>query len=491
MRLSLNNVRTKVGEAMKRITTGLTVGSVLLAAATWASAQDGKGAKPAKTSDSKPVAAKAAAETPKSASDSERIASLESEIGDLKKLVAALVGGGGAGTAPATEATSGTRKSVGGVEKPQLGATIGGYFSLEYRDEEGPKKTEFDQHRLIILLNSWISDYVEFDAEIEIEGGGADVGFLSGNEILVEYAELRFDTLAWSDAAWSDLLTVKAGLILVPFGKFNSMHDDPLNDLTDRPFIRRVLPVAFDQPGVGLEGSLPMGTWGPLGAVSVSYDAAVIQGFINNFTNNGGGRDARNSFRADNNNWKDVVGRFSFASFPGKGNSIELGVSGYYGKYDVRQDREITGFAVDASWRTGALGTAAGFDFGSFELIAEYQELNLHRKDIDGPALGATRGLNAYYVQANFHFWPSSWRGGLFNKESTFTAVVRYEENDLNDRVTGSAQNDDRSAITFGLNLRITEKTVFKVSWQKIHSAINNADTDNLELFVMSIATYF
>lgn len=469
-----------------RITMGLAMGTVVLGAATWAGAQDGvagKQATPATTGDPKPVAATAPAETPKP--DADRIATLEREIGDLKLLVAALAGGAGGGaTATPTAPVAGKRTSVGGVEKPELGATIGGYFSLEYRDEEGPKKTEFDQHRLVILLQSYISSYIEFDAEIEIEGGGADVGFLSGNEILVEYAELRFDTLAWSDAAWSDLLTVKAGLILVPFGKFNSMHDDPLNDLTDRPFLREVLPIAFDQPGVGIQGSLP------LGPVSVSYDAAVIQGFINNFTSNGA-RGARNSFRADNNNWKDVVGRFSTAIFPGAQHSIELGVSGYYGKYDNNQDREVTGMALDASWRTGTLGSAAGFDFGPFEILAEYHELNLHRKNIDGPPVAAVRGMSAYYLQANFHLWPSSWRGGLFNAESALTLVVRYDANDLNDRVHGATQNDDRRAVTYGLNLRITEKTVFKVSHQRIWSSVNNPDTNQLDLFIMSIATYF
>ncbi|MHC5021639.1 MAG: hypothetical protein ACYTGX_16330, partial [Planctomycetota bacterium] len=245
-----------------------------MGAAELVQAQDGEAAKPAE----QPAAKGAAA-----AQDGDRIATLEQELGDLKKLVAALTAKSAGAATGAAEgpAAADTRASVGGVEKPELGASIGGYFSLEYRDEEGPKETEFDQHRLVLQLQSHISNFVAFDAEIEIEGGGADVGFLSGNEILVEYAELRFDTLAWSDAVWSDLLTVKAGLILVPFGKWNAMHDDPLNDLTDRPFLRRVLPIPFDQPGVGIQGSLP------LGVVSFSYDAAVIQGFDAGFSNSG------------------------------------------------------------------------------------------------------------------------------------------------------------------------------------------------------------
>ena len=32
---------------------------------------------------------------------------------------------------------------------------------------------------------------------------------------------------------------IRAGILLMPVGKFNLLHDSPLNDLTDRPMVPR------------------------------------------------------------------------------------------------------------------------------------------------------------------------------------------------------------------------------------------------------------
>ena len=79
---------------------------------------------------------------------------------------------------------------------------IGGYFSIEYRDDGDGNNGEFDLHRLVIKIQADIAKAISFDTEIEIEGGGADVDFLTDNEILVEYAELRFELWeSYMDAA--------------------------------------------------------------------------------------------------------------------------------------------------------------------------------------------------------------------------------------------------------------------------------------------------
>ena len=149
---------------------------------------------------------------------------------------------------------------------------------------------EFDQHRLVLRINSDIAEGLTFDSEIEIEGGGADVGFLEDNEILVEYAELGYELIEFA-------LVFKAGALLVPWGRFNQYHDDPYQDLTDRPLVaRRLAAVAFDQRGVGFEGTVDMG-----GNWFLDWDVALTQGLKDNITTNGGIRDARQSFRSDNN----------------------------------------------------------------------------------------------------------------------------------------------------------------------------------------------
>jgi len=147
---------------------------------------------------------------------------------------------------------------------------IGGYMSLELRDDGEDSNLRFDFHRLVLRIGAEIADGISFDSEIEIEGGGADVSFLTGNEILVEYAEIRWEFI-------EDLLVFKAGALLVPWGRFNKYHDDPYQDLTDRPLVsRRIGAVAFDQPGIGFEGSVEFA--GDSGWF-LDYDFAVTQGF--------------------------------------------------------------------------------------------------------------------------------------------------------------------------------------------------------------------
>jgi hypothetical protein len=114
------------------------------------------------------------------------------------------------------------------------------------------------------------------------------VDFLTDNEILVEYAELTLAIL-------EDKLDFVAGLILLPWGRFNLYHDDPLNDLTDRPLVSRYIgAVAAQQAGVAVDGSFDVGSgW------FLDYDVAVVQGFHDGFSTNNGVRDARPSFRED------------------------------------------------------------------------------------------------------------------------------------------------------------------------------------------------
>ena len=408
------------------------------------------------------------------APDADRLAALERELAELRRLVTGRTGGAQGEEAPKN------RRSVGGVEKPLLGAQIGGYFSLEYFDPEGADPF-FDQHRLVLQLAARVSDFVEFDSEIEFEGGGADASFLTGQEILVEYAELRIDLTGGSESLLGDFAVLKAGLILVPFGKFNVIHDDPLNDLTDRPLLTNILPIPFDQPGVGLAGDLP------LGPIAFNYDVALIQGLDDGISNSGA-RGGRQSFRADNNKAKDVVGRAGLALLPGFA-AIDLGVSGWHGKYDPQDDREVRGFAFDVTIRTPPIAEAAGL--GPVELLYEYQALALHRKDIDPAPAAEPRGMDAYYLQLNLHFFPSFLRVGPFGRESTFTFVVRYEENDFNDRAIGASTTDDRHGYTLGMNLRITEKTVIKLSWQRLFVSGRTDVRESLEKWAASFATYF
>ncbi len=355
--------------------------------------------------------------------------------------------------------------------------SLGGYFDIEFRDDHTKDDNSFDQHRLILQMAADIlDDAISFKTEIEIEGGGADASFLSGNEIVVEFAELHFHF----DRAFN----VKAGALLVPFNRFNTLHDSPLRDLTDRPLVaRRIVPTTWVDAGIGVYGAFD------LGPVVIDYDIIISNGLDEDFsaTVGGGFRDARNSLRQDNNDSKMILGRIGVRPDLEFLDSVYLGVSFAFGRYDDRDAQDYTLFGFDWALKKGP-----------FELIGEYACFDFDRSPRE-VALGVPGGAEGFYVQLNFHFFPEAWRGAnrFFTEESTFTLVFRVGTMDTDDStrgidraLRGDAFRDDPWRYTVGFNFRPIEKTVIKIEYQfwVETSGIDDADNDR---FVVSFATYF
>ncbi len=346
---------------------------------------------------------------------------------------------------------------------------VGGYFSLEFRDDGDASTMEFDQHRLVPKIQADVAPGITFETEIEIEGGGADVDFLDGNEVLVEYAELSFEIVEGK-------LNFRAGLILVPWGRFNSVHDDPLNDLTDRPLVsQRVGAVAFDQPGVAIDGTLePVAGW------FLDYDLALVQGFDDGFSTNGGVRDSRQSFRSDNNNNKQVFGRFVLAVPLRALDALEVGVSLTHGKHDDAGMFANYGYGLDLFLKEG-----------KFEFRGEYMNLRIEQPSV--AAASEPRRMDGWYVELAYHLFPDAWRGShsLFTDESTFTFVVRIEGIDLNHLTSGSTFRDDLDSISIGFNFRPVERTVFKIDYTFVDSKQAGFGGGAADIFTISWASFF
>jgi len=350
---------------------------------------------------------------------------------------------------------------------------LGGYFSIVYRDEINNRRipATFDQHRLVLLLNFSIAEKLRFESEIEIEGGGADVPFLTGQEILVEFAELTFDV--------HEAFAPKAGLLLIPFGRYNLIHDDPLHDLFDRPFVaRRISPSAFDQPGVGATGSFRTRSFG------FGYDISLTQGFRDNFGPNSGARDARQSFRSDENSDKAAWARVSmrpdlYELGIAEDSSLEVGASLNTQKVGAA-DHRLTGWGADFAFRWNS-----GAKFG-IDAEGEYAGIDIRRD----ATVGVT-GLWAYYGQMSLRFrpWDDGAAGGWLRDSGYLALVARYEENDLDDRAVGAALRDNREALTVGIAFRPFFKTVIRAEWKFVNT--RGVAVDEADRFVFSLSTYF
>src|SRR5262249_58974214 len=61
---------------------------------------------------------------------------------------------------------------------------------------------------------------------------------------------------AFLDYLINEPVNIRAGIILLPVGKFNLLHDSPLNDLTDRPLVAQlIIPTTMSETGAGFYGT--------------------------------------------------------------------------------------------------------------------------------------------------------------------------------------------------------------------------------------------
>jgi len=371
----------------------------------------------------------------------------------------------------ATEAESRERtpSSLGGTPMYGQRVRVGGYFTIEFRDDGDGEPMAFDFHRLVPKIQAEIAEGISFETEIEIEGGGSDVSFLTDNEILVEYAELSF-------ALWDEKLDFVAGLILLPWGRYNLYHDDPLSDLADRPLVSRYVgTVAAQQPGIAVEGTLEAG-----GGWFFDYDVALVQGFSESFTTASGARDARPSYREDNNNNKQVFGRFVVTPPLSIVDTLEFGTSFTYGKWDDGGDLADYGWGLDLFVKRG-----------SFRFTAEYMWLRVEQAAGAPPA--DPRRMSGWYVEMAYDFFPRAWRGKhlLLTDESAFTFVVRVEGLDLNHGTSGTALRDDLRQVTIGFAFRPVRRTVIKVSYAFVDSDLMGFESGSADMFVIAWSSYF
>ena len=136
--------------------------------------------------------------------------------------------------AGALEAATGTRNdnAVGPIR-------IGGYVEAGGRwlrsdgISEGPG---FELRRFNLMTSTDLRRRIRVSGEIELEHGG--------EEIVLELAQV--DVLLHTAA------NLRAGILLLPLGRFNLSHDGPGNDLPARPAMATdLLGSALSQPGLG------------------------------------------------------------------------------------------------------------------------------------------------------------------------------------------------------------------------------------------------
>lgn len=338
---------------------------------------------------------------------------------------------------------------------------IGGYAEAHarYQKVDGLQdEAGFSAKRFNIFVNSRVSDFIRFGAELEFEDGA--------KEILLEFAAI--------DLRIHPSLTLRGGMILSPLGKFNLSHDSPLNEFTDRPLVSTdLLGVALSEPGFGAFGQFRTSRTGRM-----TYELYATNGFHDGLIldSEDGTRIplGRRNFE-DNNGSPAFVGRVAWSPRI----DYEIGVSAHTGAWNtfalegaqVEPRRNLTITALDAE------ATVAGIRFAG----------EAARATIDIPP-----GLTGIYASRQRGIYVEGvrdfWRGRISTMpRSVFAAKIRWDYIDFDSDRDGTSIGQ----LTAGLNFRPTEDSVLKFDYVRGRGRDEFNNLGQHAFFLASIATYF
>ncbi len=377
---------------------------------------------------------------------------------------------------------------------------LGGYidFSLTKCNNGGARdcdaKSGFDQERFVPFFYSQVTDRLSVAAELEVEHGGPQ-GNQGDGDIKMEFATM--------DYRFNDAFNLRGGIILVPMGRFNLIHDSPLNDLPLRPMVSRsILPSTFAESGIGF-----FGTFYPTALSKIDYEFYVTNGFQGDngqFSENNGTRKSRGSLKKDTNENKAIVSRVSFSPMLG----VEVAGSVHHGKWDKKDKYDLTLFAIDGALQRGpfelmgeaawanADGAVISFVEAGQDVFTSDDDDSARRRITTDSKINyvVPENMFGYYVQLNYHFMPEGLTRAMpsyFGQDSTFTGIIRWGQADTN---TDSAFNkNDEERLTLGLNFRPIEDSVIKFAYtwnKKGPTSLGGASTDH-NGFQFNLSSYF
>jgi len=332
---------------------------------------------------------------------------------------------------------------------------VGAYGAVWYQDFKGQRSTNDGNFEM--LMSGHIHDRIRIYTEI-------DLGIPSG-EAMAEQA--------YVDLLLTQPFNLRAGVLLIPFGKFNLDHFDPRRDLTRPPAVATVvIPTTWGDLGFGSFGLLPISD-----NVKATYDIQVVNGLTDQFASaptNTGLHQAKNGLHTDNNGNKALVGRGTFKLF----DQYEIGFSGYRGAYKPSGSDMITGMALDGEFRPRNVSVLE-----NFVLRGEFA-----RFDIEGST--APSSLWGYYAQLTYRFWFSGLNSTVLGRQfnnPTFALVglIGHTKTNTTASPTGSLSGDQ---YIIGFNYRPVEDYVIKAEYQFNHGQYQQNPYDG---FLTSVAWIF
>jgi len=346
------------------------------------------------------------------------------------------------------------------------GLSIGGYGEGRYQafvGDKGNNKNSADLERMVLYAGYKFTDNILFNSELEFEHATTGEGSEEKGEVSVEFAALDFfiDPMA----------NIRAGLVLMPMGFINQIHEPPFFFGNNRPEVeQRIIPSTWREVGIGLFGQI---------TPELTYTTYLVNGLnAAEFASDGikEGRGGGSNAKAEDFGY---VARMDYApqALPG----VSVGGSAYVGNSGQNQtfagknpDVLVQLYEAHAQWKYRGLEWRA---LGSWGHI-DNADLVSAQRTIEGKE-GAVVGSESYgwYTEVGYDILPHF----IADTSQYLAPFFRYEQFDTLAKTPVGFLDDgnlDRHIFQVGLQYKPIPNVVIKADYRNISAKTGSVPDD-------------
>jgi len=390
------------------------------------------------------AAAPSRAQETEPAEENDRLEAVEAKVEALTDEVGRLESIFAVPEEVALESFSGLGPAASKVYKRESGLSIGGYGEVRLRSfqnqDDDNENDVFDALRAVLYVGYKYNEKWVFNSELEFEHGGTG----GGGSVSTEFLTI--------DYLHADELNFRAGLLLIPMGFVNEIHEPTFFFGAERPEVeKRIMPSTWRENGAGIFGTV---------AERIHYRLYAVNGFdATGFDRDGlrGGRQKGGRALSDD---FAFVGRVDVDLTDGLlvGGSIYAGQSGQEQKvndellpdmmthiYEVHAQYKGYGLSLRGLWSEAFVDEA-----GAFNRIEEQANL--------------ASQMQGWYVEAAYDILP------LFrDSQATLEPYFRFEQWDTQHKTPDGITRDgsqDVDLYVAGVQFKPIPQVVFKVDYR-------------------------
>ena len=380
------------------------------------------------------------------------------------------------------ESVYGMAPAASQVYMNKSGLSLGGYGEAFYTNfqntdavtlnDQGERvaaddKNRMDLARAVIYAGYKFNDWIVLNNEIEFEHGTTGEGSEEKGEVSVEFSYLDF--LLHKNA------NVRAGLMLVPMGFINEIHEPLFFFGNRRPDVERyIIPTTWREMGAGLHGEIIPG---------LNYRMYLMNGLNAEGFGSMGIREGKQGGSLSLAEDLAYTGRIDY--FPDFARGLQLGASTFVGnagqgqEYWINPQQFLAPKVFTQLYEGHVQWHYQGFEFRALGAFG-----NVGNADVLSLAKGETVGGSNYgfYVEGGYDIMPWLWRDSS-QYLAPFFRFERYNTiastpNGLPETYT---QNDgfyDRTIYQAGFSYKPHQNIVIKADYRNLNSYIGQLPSE-------------